>query len=530
MLKQLFSFLILNALCLVLQWWRPGPLPWVALDALLLMGLLGVIRAGVWRRRIAWALGVGYVALALFVAADGVMRLALGRPLNLYLDSALPGKVVDLAVTNLGYVWALGFAAVLVLSVLVLAWLVRTLLLYAGRQVSVRQAKAMTALALVGLALLPVRAIPVTVSGAEVLATQVERIMDAQAQTEAFSRQLNAVESTGSRGPVVAMDRLAGDDVLIGFIESYGVSALGDPRYRPVLDPRLDAMEQALSTAGLSVVSGRLRSPVQGGQSWLAHATVLSGLWVDSAMAYDVMLSSGYATLIDDFRQTGHDTVAVMPAITRAWPEGRQLGYRHIYDAQRIDYAGPALNWVTMPDQYTWSWFQRQVRDASATPIFAELALISSHAPWVPILPVLPDWQAIGDGQVFAPWKGAGEAPAELWRDPERVRQHYIRAIDYALTVATDYAIRHVDNHTLLILLGDHQPAPLVTGEGASRDVPVHIIARDPDLLAPFIGPAGLPGFRPGVRPELDRPGPRMDQLRSFLHIHFSTVSPVASR
>ena len=33
------------------------------------------------------------------------------------------------------------------------------------------------------------------------------------------------------------------------------------------------------------------------------------------------------------------------------------------------------------------------------------------------------------------------------------------------------------------MVLGDHQPAPLITGHDAPPDVPVHIISDDPRLL-----------------------------------------------
>jgi hypothetical protein len=191
-----------------------------------------------------------------------------------------------------------------------------------------------------------------------------------------------------------------------------------------------------------------------------------------------------------------------------------------------MDYRGPALNWVTMPDQYTWSWFQRQIRErADHTPVFAEVALISSHAPWVRILPVLDDWDSIGNGEIFNRWEGVGEAPASLWRDPERVRDHYARSLDYALNVATEYAKRHVDNKTLLVLTGDHQAAPLITGDDASRDVIVHVISADPNMLAPFVGGGdqeGLRGFRWGAHPHSDQQGPSMASFRPFLHQAFS--------
>ena len=225
---------------------------------------------------------------------------------------------------------------------------------------------------------------------------------------------------------------------------------------------------------------------------------MLSGVWLDTQLRYDMMLASGRETLIDDFRRAGYRTVAVMPAITMAWPEGRRFGYDEIYAAAEIDYAGPPLNWVTMPDQFTWSFFETHVRPADDRPLFAELGLISSHAPWTPILPVLEDWDAIGDGAVFAEFADAGERPDELWRDTDRVREHYARSVEYAVHAVTAYAERYVDETTLLMVLGDHQPAPLITGEGVTWEVPVHVVSGDRTLVAPFLEW----GFVEGAWPE----------------------------
>jgi hypothetical protein len=48
-----------------------------------------------------------------------------------------------------------------------------------------------------------------------------------------------------------------------------------------------------------------------------------------------------------------------------------------------------------------------------------------------------------------------------------------------------------------MIILGDHQPAANVSGEGASWDVPVHVIASQPQILAAL----QADGFRPGLVP-----------------------------
>jgi hypothetical protein len=282
------------------------------------------------------------------------------------------------------------------------------------------------------------------------------------------------------------LDGLAGTDVIIGFVESYGVTVHEDKRYATRVQPALAALQQAVDKAGAGVVSGRLVSPVQGGQSWLAHGSTISGRWLSNQIRYDLLLRSEVATLIDDFRRTGHRSVGVFPAITGPWPDGERLGYDAVYAAADMDYAGPRLNWVTMPDQYTWDWFQRRVRGPATDPIFAELALISSHAPWTPVLAVLDDWDRVGDGSIFRRWRSQGPTPSQLWQDQAEVRQYFARSIRYALQVVAGYTRRHVDERTLMIILGDHQPAPIITGEGASRAVPVHIISGDERLLRPF--------------------------------------------
>jgi len=50
----------------------------------------------------------------------------------------------------------------------------------------------------------------------------------------------------------------------------------------------------------------------------------------------------------------------------------------------------------------------------------------------------------------------------------------------------------------VLVVLGDHQPASIVSGEGASRDVPVSIIAADPAVTARVADWGWRDGLRPG--------------------------------
>ena len=72
------------------------------------------------------------------------------------------------------------------------------------------------------------------------------------------------------------------------------------------------------------------------------------------------------------------------------------------------------------------------------------------------------------------------------------------------------YVETYGDDNLVLVFLGDHQPAPIVTGEGASRDVPITIVAHDPAVLDRIAGW----GWQDGLRPGPHAPVWRMDTFR----------------
>jgi hypothetical protein len=276
---------------------------------------------------------------------------------------------------------------------------------------------------------------------------------------------------------------LRGKDVVLAFIESYGRSAVEDPTMAPQVDAVLDAGTKDLKKAGFASRSGYLTSTTMGGGSWLAHGTTLSGLRIDTQQRYNTLVSSNRLTLNGAFHRADWRTVAVMPGLTRAWPEGDFFGYDKIYGDKDLGYHGPSFSWATMPDQFVLNSFQKAERSQPGhTPVMAEMPLVSSHAPWAPI-PTLIDWDKLGDGSVFDPMPAAGRQPNVVWRDPAQVRNEYRRSIEYTLTSLISYLEKYGDKNLVMIFLGDHQPIPLVTGKNASRDVPITIVAKDPAVL-----------------------------------------------
>lgn len=498
---------------------------WVALEALWLIGLLSLVGRR-WRGRLAAAASAALGLVLLLASADQLVRLSLGRPFNPWLDRALLRPAYHLLVDNVGWgitwlILAAGTSAAIAGLWLVTRGLARV------RPLAL-SARARRGAVLVWLALFP--ALPGLAAQAQPLATPSLTLLAEHWQQGRQTRQALSdfrARLTTPEGPSARpLPGLAGRDVTLAFIESYGISALTDARYAQTLRPRLAALQERFAAAGLQVASATVTAPVQGGQSWLAHASVLSGLWLTSQRHYDLLLSAGHSTLIDDFDATGQHTLAIMPAITQPWPAGHQLGYDRILAAADIPYRGPALNWVTMPDQFTWRYFEK-VRRVQNQPLFSELAMISSHAPWTPIVPLL-DWEVMGNGEVFEAWADAGPTPQALWQDSARVRAHYARALDYALAAMGGFAARYLGDDELLIVLGDHQPAPLITGGDASRDVPIHIISGDPRLIGRFVEA----GFTAGLEPPTGPAQWRQDELRGLLHRLFggneTTVSAAA--
>jgi hypothetical protein len=507
--------------------------PWLAAPALeiaivfVLVALVPSLRAGMLGQLVAGAVALGTMLVVMLKTAELIMHESLGRPFNPVLDVHLAKSLVHILTGTLGGVlgW-LCLAALALIPLLVFAGsfaAVRAAQRALGRRFARRITLAVCT-ALIGLfavqQLLPQvlgRLRPVSNHASVTLLKQWRAAESVLAGMAAFETAV-AREPFRTVPAEQLLARLDGADVLLMFIESYGRSALQLSRYADALVPRLEEFEQRLAERGLFAASAWLTSPTVGGQSWLAHGTLESGLWLADQARYDALMHIERLTLTRAFARAGYRTIALKPAITRPWPEGERLGFARIYAAADLGYAGKPYNWVTMPDQYTLAVLERAERTGAERPLFAEVSLISSHAPWTPIAPVLEDWSTIGDGSVFAQWADEGDPPEVVWRDPERVREQYARAIDYVLGVLASYAANFVDRRTLLILVGDHQPAPLITGEDAGRDVPIHVISGDPDLLAPFIAW----GFTPGMRPPAGPPAKPMDAFRDFFLEAFS--------
>ncbi len=341
-------------------------------------------------------------------------------------------------------------------------------------------------------------ALPATPPGAAFTArVAVERARTyrtALTELAAFRRAAASDPFDGAPGLFAALE---GRDVLIVFVESYGRASFDNPLYASTHTATLRAAEAEIAESGLAMRSGWMTAPMSGGQSWLAHGTVASGLTTGDQVRYAAMLGSARRTLFHLAAQSGYSTAAVMPAITMPWPEADLLGFDTVLAAGDMGYRGQPFNWVTMPDQFTLARYGDLLPPAEA-PRFVQIALISSHAPWVPV-PEMIDWDAVGDGTIFDQWALSGDPPEVVWRDRDRVRDQYRQSVDYALQAAFGYVARRGEREgagaPLMIVLGDHQAAGFVA-QGESLDVAAHLIGP-PEVVALFDGWDWTPGMIP---------------------------------
>lgn len=486
-------------------------------EGVLLAGLLLALPSKP-RRVTAVVTGVFLGLITVLKFVDMGFYQILARPFDLVLDWILIENGTDflretfgrtgqvLAVTGVIVL----FVALLVLTTLAVVRLTNLMVRHrpvAGRTVLILGTAWITCMTLG----VQIGTVPVATKGnAEFLGNRVDQVRAGLADARVFEKQAS-VDAFAKTPPDQLLTGLRGKDVLFTFIESYGRVAIDDPAMAQQTDAVLKEGTGRLKAAGFESRSGWLQSPVTGAGSWLAHSTFLSGLWIKNQQRYRSLTTSDRMTLTNYFGKTGAwRTVGVVPGVRRAWPEGKYFGLDHIYDSEHLGYHGPYFSWTPVPDQFSMEAFERlEHGKKDREPIMAEIILASSHNPWSPIAHMI-DWEDLGDGSVFHRIKKEGTNPTEVWKDPEKVRAEYRKAIEYSIRSLTEWVERYGDDDTVLVFLGDHQPVPTVTAGDTGKDVPVTIVAHDKKVLDRVADW----GWTDGLKPAGNAPRWGMDTFR----------------
>ncbi|HEX2657224.1 MAG TPA: hypothetical protein VHU40_03085 [Polyangia bacterium] len=548
-LRLLGAWAVLDVLCNARF---PGPEPalWYLLPSIDATLLLAVVAGFATRgRRVPRALVVAasvvVAAIRLFRIGDGVNRRYFNRPLTLGLDLPLAMDLVRLLKDTLsspfllvGLPLALAvFVGIGVVAARALRSAERALDARAGRVAFV------TGVALTALASLFVpkpddahRTVPGTyVDGAASeplrtgafgasafprlvrefgFAAHLDRYRAAQAA------RMDAVGRTLVSNPH-GLELLNRAPVFLCLIESYGAVTLDQLDHAQRLGSAWDAATSALTAHGFTVASSLLDSPTYAGRSWLAHTTLTTGVRATELVTDRLVQDRQPVSLARFFHDAGYRTVLVQPAnhYPNLW---RWLyDFDKVYSGWDFDYRGPTYAWARMPDQYVLDFVHRHEVAVARQPLLVAYTLITSHAPWSALPPVIADWPSIGDGTTYRA-QATTHFPI-TWTNLPDAAEAYDRSVIYDLDVITDYASRFLPPDALVIVLGDHQPVAEVTRFSASTAVPIHVFSRNRALVAPFLAR----GFTSGLRPvRTDRPPRGMEFFLPDLLADFSKRAP----
>jgi len=314
-------------------------------------------------------------------------------------------------------------------------------------------------------------------------------------------------------GPALPTDlsAIGGADVLLVFVESYGAVTYDRPAFAQALEPRRVRFEEQAHASGLDVVSGFVVSPTFGGSSWLAHVSFLTGIEVKDESTNVRLMAQKRRTLVTALGGRGYRTVAVMPGLQEYWPEGAFYGFDRIYDTQQLEYTGPSFGWWPIPDQFALAQLDHlELARKDRAPVFAFLPTTSTHTPFSPTPPYQPSW-----ARMLTPQPYDEVDYQKAWAEPPdwlNLGPSYVHSIEYALATLGGFVGLPRTRDVVLVLIGDHQPPAVVSGEGAPWDVPVHVVSNRGAMLDALVAQ----GFTRGVHPRR-APLMRMNELMPAL-------------
>jgi hypothetical protein len=422
-----------------------------------------------------------------------------GRDFNLYWDSQHLGNVAAMLARAVP-VWRViaSVAALVAVAVLMFA-AARLAMQWLANALEVAVLRRVLGVAAVVL---------LVVFGTQQLSAQPSAIVPfARPVTPAYFRQARFVLAMLGPGTVAprlgptpnldnSLGHLGGADVLLVFVESYGAVTFETPGIADGLVESRADLRSAVTETDREVVTAYVESPTFGASSWLAHLSLISGVEVRDQYAYTSLMASNRGTMITNFSRRGYRTVALMPGMRQAWPEGAFYHFDQIYGRDLLEYPGPEFGWWGIPDQYALAKFDALERNRlTRKPLFVVFPTSASHAPFGPVAPYQPDWSRMLAADAFE------KDEIDRWMaavpDLTNLRPSYVRAIAYGYTTIAGYLRRHPRDGMVLIAIGDHQPPSVVSGRDAPWTVPVHVFGRRGPILDRLVER----GFRSGLEP-----------------------------
>ncbi len=508
--------------------WTTFLMPSIDVLALLVVLML----CGAWQKRLPrWAMGavIGFImASRLLRIADGVEQGAYLRSFIVSLDLPLLPELVRLMYATLSSGRFVLACLALLLGLAGAAFLVQRALRVAERELAVPAMAGQLCGLIAVLSVLAAFLPPQTVLASSLLPRWTTELGSVLSLPSYRAAQLARIEGVRNKLRLQPHDleQLRGRNVYVFLIESYGQAVLDRPELFSRVQPEYQRFESDLSARGFETVSRLLDSPTYGGRSWLAQATLLTGVPARDQLQFELLRAAQPESLAQIFAAAGYRTVLAQPGTVRETSAPDLFHFEQRYVAADFGYRGPRFGWATMPDQFVLEAVRRRelaAREPGARPLFLTYALVSSHVRWSDLPPIVDDWSSLGDGSRFGTWPR--QHYATNWLSLAGASAAYADSIVYDLEVLRRYLLEFVTDDSLVIILGDHQPHSDVTRQGPSPGVPVHVLSRN----SAFIDRFRARGYTAGMFPDRGLAHPGLDRLLLDLVADFSSGPAAAN-
>lgn len=505
--------------------WQQPPVVFAAMrvvptDLFVLLGMALVGALARWPRLAAHGCALLLVAVTLFRLAIAYLPVVFQRPFELA-DVVLVPSLLHLLLVNKPVAAQVLVWSSLVGGLLLAHWLAARSFQIVVRPLSGPRARLWTLVlsqfALVAALLWPgTRWQPSTLLSLADMSVAAGRLwLDPEPEAAKMQATLAAGHTAMASAPH-DLRGLAGIDVYVLVIESYGAVALRQPELAPHFVALWRELGAELQAKGFTACSGYVHPAIAGGGSWMAHQELFTAVRVGRQAIWDRVLASDCLALPKIFQRAGWRTVEVMPAMDRHWPEGQAFyGFDQSVTQVEMPYSGTVYSWGRMPDQFALHWLLANVVQPASQPLFATFLSVTSHAPWPLVPPLIADWQI--DAATFQ--GPAAKVHAVSMADVpggEALVPAYRDGVEYALRAAAGF-VQRLPRPSLVLLLGDHQP-PLAFPEpiDVTFDVPLHLLSNRADLLGRWTAH----GFAGGLVPPANSTRPLAELAPLLLRLY----------
>ena len=279
--------------------------------------------------------------------------------------------------------------------------------------------------------------------------------------------------------------------IIVICVESYGSVVYRDPEHNAAVADLVASYEQRLGDAGYRFASTHSDAPIFAGGSWLSYASLTYGIEFTEPQLFDALFAAkspfaAYESLFHVLKRNGYRNVLLCPL---GGVDVRNVDWGQIdrffqsdvditFDS--LGYRGPLVNYFGVVrlysplDQYSLSYgYERAAREASG-PFSLFFCTLNSHYPWETVGEVVADWGSLDDPA--APLHSCRGSAAERYR----------AAIRYQLDYVLRFVQEHAGDDVVFVVFGDHQP-PMITAKRMGKQTPVHVIARNPQLIDVFL-------------------------------------------